>query len=82
MAILIPVPEQAASIFLNTSEDLDRFCATTCKVDVEATELVRKMVTVGLSCIQNSPSNQPSMSRFVEMLEKSTKELLLPPQAY
>ncbi|KAK3124228.1 hypothetical protein QOZ80_7BG0583590 [Eleusine coracana subsp. coracana] len=62
-------------------EDLDQFCATTCGVDVEATGLVRKMVIIGLWCIQRNPSDRPSMSRVVEMLEKRTEELQLPPQA-
>ncbi|XP_062187003.1 cysteine-rich receptor-like protein kinase 25 [Phragmites australis] len=62
-------------------EDLDRFCASACEIDVEATGVVRKMVVVGLWCIQISPSDRPSMSRVVEMLEKSTTELQLPPHA-
>ncbi|KAL6647250.1 hypothetical protein ACP70R_014687 [Stipagrostis hirtigluma subsp. patula] len=60
-------------------EDLDRFCASACEIDSEATEVVRKMVIIGLWCIQISPSDRPSMSRVVEMLEKSTAELQLPP---
>uniref|UniRef100_A0ACD5ZX15 Uncharacterized protein n=1 Tax=Avena sativa TaxID=4498 RepID=A0ACD5ZX15_AVESA len=60
-------------------EGLDRFCARACEIDGEASELVRKMVVVGLWCVQISPSDRPSMSRVVEMLEKSTEELQLPP---
>jgi interleukin-1 receptor-associated kinase 1 len=60
-------------------EGLDQFCARACEIDGEATELVRKMVVVGLWCVQISPSDRPSMSRVVEMLEKSTEELQLPP---
>lgn len=60
-------------------EGLDQFCTRACEIDSEATELVRKMVVVGLWCVQISPSDRPSMSRVVEMLEKSTEELQLPP---
>lgn len=61
-------------------EGLDQFCASACAVDDgEATELVRKMVVVGLWCVQISPSDRPSMTRVLEMLEKSTEELQLPP---
>ncbi|TVU40197.1 hypothetical protein EJB05_13648 [Eragrostis curvula] len=59
-------------------EDLDRFCSSACEIDVEDTELVRKMVIIGLWCIQMSPSDRPSMSRVIEMLEKSAAELQLP----
>ncbi|TVU40131.1 hypothetical protein EJB05_13581, partial [Eragrostis curvula] len=57
---------------------LDRFCSSACEIDVEDTELVRKMVIIGLWCIQMSPSDRPSMSRVIEMLEKSAAELQLP----
>uniref|UniRef100_A0ACD5WW94 Uncharacterized protein n=1 Tax=Avena sativa TaxID=4498 RepID=A0ACD5WW94_AVESA len=60
-------------------DGLDRFCARACEIDGEATGLVRKMVVVGLWCVQISPSDRPSMSRVVEMLEKSTEDLQLPP---
>lgn len=61
--------------------DLDQFCASACEIDREATSLVRKMVLVGLWCVQISTSDRPSMTRVVEMLEKSTAELQLPPQS-
>ncbi|PWA45350.1 concanavalin A-like lectin/glucanase domain-containing protein [Artemisia annua] len=34
-------------------------------------ELARKMVTVSLWCIQSNPSDRPSISKVVEMLEGS-----------
>jgi len=41
------------------------------------------MVVVGLWCIRMSPSDRPSMSRVLEMLEKMTvAELPLPPEAH
>ncbi|WVZ61443.1 hypothetical protein U9M48_011312 [Paspalum notatum var. saurae] len=65
-------------------DDLDRFCATAvCSgggVEAGAEEVVRKMVVVALWCIRMSPQGRPTMSRVVEMLEKTTlEELRLPP---
>ncbi|VAI77239.1 unnamed protein product [Triticum turgidum subsp. durum] len=63
-------------------EGLDQFCARACAIDDsdgKATGLVRKMVVVGLWCVQISPSDRPSMTRVLEMLEKSAEELQLPP---
>ncbi|WZY91005.1 hypothetical protein YC2023_047740 [Brassica napus] len=42
--------------------------------------LVRKMVLVGLWCIQTNPFDRPSMSKVVEMLEGSPEALLIPPK--
>ncbi|KAI8539053.1 hypothetical protein RHMOL_Rhmol09G0151400 [Rhododendron molle] len=47
--------------------------------DDEANASARKMIIVGLWCIQTDPSNRPSMSRVVEMLEGSTESLQIPP---
>jgi interleukin-1 receptor-associated kinase 1 len=64
-------------------QDLNGFCASACGPDDEAgtTEVVRKMVIIGLWCIRMSPSDRPTMSRVVEMLETATPELELPPEA-
>ncbi|KAE8726078.1 hypothetical protein F3Y22_tig00007895pilonHSYRG00142 [Hibiscus syriacus] len=43
-------------------------------------EKARKMIIVSLWCIQTDPSNRPSMSRVVEMLEGSTESLTIPPR--
>ncbi|KAF7113423.1 hypothetical protein RHSIM_RhsimUnG0128400 [Rhododendron simsii] len=50
--------------------------------DDEANASARKMIIVGLWCIQTNPSNRPSMSRIVEMLEGSTESLQIPPKPY
>ena len=42
----------------------------------------RKMIIVSLWCIQTDPSNRPSMSRVVEMLEGSLESLQIPPKPY
>ncbi|CAL9121971.1 unnamed protein product [Musa acuminata var. zebrina] len=41
-------------------------------VTAETEEIPRKMMLVGLWCIQIAPPNRPSMSRVVEMLEASS----------
>ncbi|KAL0739952.1 hypothetical protein Bca4012_081465 [Brassica carinata] len=42
--------------------------------------LVKKMVLVGLWCIQTNPFDRPSMSKVVEMLEGSPEALMIPPK--
>ncbi|XP_047057901.1 LEAF RUST 10 DISEASE-RESISTANCE LOCUS RECEPTOR-LIKE PROTEIN KINASE-like 2.1 [Lolium rigidum] len=44
--------------------------------------IARKMAMVGLWCIQTVPANRPSMSRVLEMLERSIHELPMPPRPY
>ncbi|RWR72235.1 LEAF RUST 10 DISEASE-RESISTANCE LOCUS RECEPTOR-LIKE PROTEIN KINASE-like protein 2.1 [Cinnamomum micranthum f. kanehirae] len=51
-------------------------------VEEEKKEIVRKMVFVGLWCIQIDPTNRPSMSKVVEMLEGSVKSLEMPPKPF
>ncbi|CAL4955035.1 unnamed protein product [Urochloa decumbens] len=41
-----------------------------------AGELVRKMIVVGLWCVQVMPIDRPSMSQVVEMLENDMKDLI------
>ncbi|KAL7190730.1 hypothetical protein ACSBR2_022915 [Camellia fascicularis] len=48
----------------------------------EEEETVRKMILVGLWCIQTSPSDRPPMSKVVEMLEGSLLSLQIPPKPY
>ncbi|XP_015162711.1 uncharacterized protein [Solanum tuberosum] len=48
----------------------------------EEKECARKMVMVSLWCIQTDPSNRPSMSKVVEMLEGKLDSLQMPPKPY
>ncbi|GMP30977.1 hypothetical protein CsSME_00005387 [Camellia sinensis var. sinensis] len=48
----------------------------------EEEETVRKMILVGLWCIQTNPSDRPPMSKVVEMLEGSLQSLQIPPKPY
>ncbi|CAL4955058.1 unnamed protein product [Urochloa decumbens] len=61
-------------------EHLDDYCISASEINGETTELVRKMIVVGLWCIQVISTNRPSMTRVVEMLEGSTSNLELPPK--
>jgi serine/threonine protein kinase len=61
-------------------EHLDDYCVSASEVDGGTTELVRKMIVVGMWCIQLIPTDRPTMTRVVEMLEGSTSNLELPPK--
>ncbi|XP_004300507.1 PREDICTED: probable receptor-like protein kinase At1g67000 [Fragaria vesca subsp. vesca] len=49
-------------------------------VTEEEKEITRKMILVGLWCIQTRPSDRPSMSKVIEMLEGSIEALQTPPK--
>ncbi|KAM5571201.1 hypothetical protein ABKV19_011690 [Rosa sericea] len=49
-------------------------------VTEEEKEVARKMILVGLWCIQTRPSDRPSMSKVIEMLEGSIEALQMPPK--
>ncbi|XP_073274406.1 LEAF RUST 10 DISEASE-RESISTANCEUS RECEPTOR-LIKE PROTEIN KINASE-like 2.3 [Primulina huaijiensis] len=46
----------------------------------EEHETIRKMFLVGFWCIQTSPSDRPSMTKVVEMLEGSVQCIHIPPK--
>lgn len=48
----------------------------------EEEEIARKMITVSIWCIQTNPSNRPSISKAIEMLEGSLDLLPIPPKPY
>ncbi|XP_075662113.1 LEAF RUST 10 DISEASE-RESISTANCE LOCUS RECEPTOR-LIKE PROTEIN KINASE-like 2.1 isoform X1 [Castanea sativa] len=49
---------------------------------VEETAMVRKMILVGLWCIQTNLSDRPSMSKVIEMLEGNIEALQIPPKPF
>ncbi|KAM0944354.1 putative glycerophosphodiester phosphodiesterase, protein kinase RLK-Pelle-LRK10L-2 family [Dioscorea sansibarensis] len=57
--------------------DLQQYGVTT-----ETEEIAKKMVLVGLWCVQTRPEDRPSMTKVVEMLEGSIDELQMPPKPY
>ncbi|XP_010478860.1 PREDICTED: LEAF RUST 10 DISEASE-RESISTANCE LOCUS RECEPTOR-LIKE PROTEIN KINASE-like 2.4 [Camelina sativa] len=48
--------------------------------DKEDEKIVKKMVLVGLWCIQTNPFDRPPVSKVVEMLEGSLEALQIPPK--
>ncbi|XP_044355067.1 LEAF RUST 10 DISEASE-RESISTANCEUS RECEPTOR-LIKE PROTEIN KINASE-like 2.1 [Triticum aestivum] len=52
------------------------------KAKYRTEEIVRRMTLVGLWCIQMNPESRPSMSRVIEMLERSMGELEMPPRPF
>ncbi|XP_054808111.1 LEAF RUST 10 DISEASE-RESISTANCE LOCUS RECEPTOR-LIKE PROTEIN KINASE-like 2.2 [Prosopis cineraria] len=48
----------------------------------EEMKLARKMLIVGLWCIQTKPNDRPSMNKVVEMLEAEEQDLELPQKPY
>ncbi|KAK1626183.1 hypothetical protein QYE76_000498 [Lolium multiflorum] len=60
-------------------EHLDEYCVGASEIHGEVTEIVRKLIVVGLWCIQISATDRPTMTRVVEMLEGSASDLHLPP---
>ncbi|OEL33787.1 putative receptor-like protein kinase [Dichanthelium oligosanthes] len=59
-------------------DNLDQYCLDASEMAKGAGELVRKMIVVGLWCVQVMPVGRPSMSQVVEMLESDMKDLQLP----
>uniref|UniRef100_A0A0D9V4D3 Uncharacterized protein n=1 Tax=Leersia perrieri TaxID=77586 RepID=A0A0D9V4D3_9ORYZ len=59
-------------------DHLDQFCNSISDISDETRELVRRIIIVGLWCIQTAPENRPSMCRVVEMLDSSSTNLDLP----
>ncbi|CAJ2655473.1 unnamed protein product [Trifolium pratense] len=49
-------------------------------IAAEEDEIAKKMTIVGLWCIQTFPSERPTMSRVIEMLEGNTNSLEIPPK--
>ncbi|XP_010470574.1 PREDICTED: LEAF RUST 10 DISEASE-RESISTANCE LOCUS RECEPTOR-LIKE PROTEIN KINASE-like 2.5 [Camelina sativa] len=48
----------------------------------EEEEVVKKMMLVGLWCIQPSPSDRPAMNRVIEMMEGNLDALEVPPRPF
>ncbi|KAF9591610.1 hypothetical protein IFM89_004839 [Coptis chinensis] len=49
---------------------------------IDEEEIARKMILVGLWCIQIDPSDRPPISRVIEMLEGSLQALQVPPKPF
>ncbi|KAJ7969145.1 Receptor-like kinase [Quillaja saponaria] len=51
-------------------------------ITTEDNEIAKKMVLVGLWCIQTTPSDRPSISRVIGMLEANMESLQVPPNPF
>ncbi|KAJ0826432.1 putative glycerophosphodiester phosphodiesterase, protein kinase RLK-Pelle-LRK10L-2 family [Helianthus annuus] len=51
-------------------------------VNAEENETTRKMIIVGLWCIQTNPLSRPTISKVLEMLEDNIASLEIPPKPY
>ncbi|MFS8032786.1 putative glycerophosphodiester phosphodiesterase, protein kinase RLK-Pelle-LRK10L-2 family [Helianthus anomalus] len=51
-------------------------------VNTEENETIRKMIIVGLWCIQTNPFSRPTISKVLEMLEDNISSLEIPPKPY
>uniref|UniRef100_A0A0E0DUH4 Protein kinase domain-containing protein n=1 Tax=Oryza meridionalis TaxID=40149 RepID=A0A0E0DUH4_9ORYZ len=63
-------------------EHLEEYCVAASEMRLDTSILVRKMIIIGLWCIQLLPNNRPSMTRVVEMLQSSADDLHIPPQSF
>ncbi|KAL7609385.1 hypothetical protein Lser_V15G11761 [Lactuca serriola] len=59
-------------------EDLELHMSTSDKEN----EMVRKMIIVGLWCIQTNPLSRPTITKVLEMLEGDLESLEIPPKPY
>uniref|UniRef100_A0A2N9IYU4 Protein kinase domain-containing protein n=1 Tax=Fagus sylvatica TaxID=28930 RepID=A0A2N9IYU4_FAGSY len=52
------------------------------EISEEEEETMKRMIIVSLWCIQTNPSDRPSMSKVIEMLEGTLQSLKLPPKPF
>jgi hypothetical protein len=67
-----------ANLCLDKESKRSRFCNSISDISSETRELVKKMIIVGLWCVQTVQTNRPSMSRVIETLESTSIDLELP----
>ncbi|XP_065001977.1 LEAF RUST 10 DISEASE-RESISTANCE LOCUS RECEPTOR-LIKE PROTEIN KINASE-like 2.4 isoform X3 [Musa acuminata AAA Group] len=62
-------------------DNLNKYCEVGISgLTSETGEVARKMIMVGLWCIQLNPADRPSMSKVLEMWEGSSGKLEMPPR--
>ncbi|XWS27366.1 hypothetical protein CRYUN_Cryun26dG0109000 [Craigia yunnanensis] len=52
------------------------------EITIEEEEIIKKMIIVSLWCIQTNPSDRPSMTKVLEMLQGSLQSLAIPPRPF
>ncbi|KAG6741995.1 hypothetical protein POTOM_055277 [Populus tomentosa] len=74
---------QSSEIFLpNCMYESEEVSSLHGVITDETEETIKKMVTVGLWCVQTNPLDRPSMTKVVEMLEGSLQFLQTPPKPF
>ncbi|CAD6239544.1 unnamed protein product [Miscanthus lutarioriparius] len=51
-----------------------------CEVTCEVQEIAKKMILIGLWCVQVLPMNRPTITKVLEMFERGLDELDMPPK--
>ncbi|KAH1081890.1 hypothetical protein J1N35_021651 [Gossypium stocksii] len=51
-------------------------------LEEEEEEITRKLIIVSLWCIQSDPSDRPSMTKVIEMLQANLQSLIIPPRPF
>ena len=59
---------------------LDDSLFQACEVTAEVAEIAKKMSLIGLWCIQVLPMHRPTMTKVLEMFERGSDELDMPPK--
>ncbi|OEL36304.1 LEAF RUST 10 DISEASE-RESISTANCE LOCUS RECEPTOR-LIKE PROTEIN KINASE-like 2.1 [Dichanthelium oligosanthes] len=59
---------------------LAKLCFEACEVTCEVEEIARKMILIGLWCIQVLPTCRPTITKVLEMFERGLDELEMPPK--
>uniref|UniRef100_A0A5B7BVW8 non-specific serine/threonine protein kinase n=1 Tax=Davidia involucrata TaxID=16924 RepID=A0A5B7BVW8_DAVIN len=62
--------------------ELDEELGLQGEMNKEENEIARKMILVGLWCIQTDPSQRPAISTVMDMLEGSIEALEIPPKPF
>ncbi|KAI3699082.1 hypothetical protein L2E82_43105 [Cichorium intybus] len=68
--------------WIYTKVELDEELGLHMSMSDEENGMVRKMIIVGLWCIQTNPLSRPTISKVLEMLEGDAKSLEIPPKPY
>ncbi|GLT43493.1 hypothetical protein SLA2020_174360 [Shorea laevis] len=69
-------------IYNKLIEEKNKAMVGTDSVEEEGDYIIRKMMVVGLWCIQLNPRDRPTITRVVEMLSGSIEDIEMPPKPF
>ncbi|GLU04716.1 hypothetical protein SLE2022_218510 [Rubroshorea leprosula] len=69
-------------IYNKLIEEKNKVMVGTDSVEEEGDYIIRKMMMVGLWCIQLNPRDRPTITRVVEMLSGSIEDIEMPPKPF